>query len=145
MLIYLGDNHRTDWLTTYPFADIPFTWPEAAGIAGHPATRGDVSIGHDVWLAHGAMVTSGVTIGNGAAVGARAVVIDDIPPYAIAVGNPARVVSRRFKQPQIETLQRIAWWDWPEERIRRAIPLLMNADVDGLAAFAEGEDGDEAS
>ena len=136
--IYLGDNHRTDWATTYPFSDLGFAWPEAADIKGHPASRGDVVIGHDVWLAHGAMVLSGVTIGNGAVVGAGAVVVDDLPPYAIALGNPARVVARRFKQPQIEELQRIAWWDWPESKIRQAMPLLLSTDIDGLIAFADG-------
>src|SRR5436309_15865766 len=44
--IYLGGEHRSDWVTTYPF---PALWSEAAHIPGHPRSKGDVVIGNDVW------------------------------------------------------------------------------------------------
>ncbi|HEX5127349.1 MAG TPA: CatB-related O-acetyltransferase, partial [Rhodocyclaceae bacterium] len=87
--IYLGGEHRTDWVTTYPFSAL---WPEAAHIEGHPRSKGDVTIGNDVWIGTEAMILSGVTIGDGAVIGARAVVSRDVPPYAIVAGNPASVV-----------------------------------------------------
>lgn len=58
-------------------------------------SRGQVTIGDDVWLGYGVVVLSGVTIGNGAVVGASTLVNTDVPSNAIAVGNPARVVGYR--------------------------------------------------
>lgn len=58
-------------------------------------TRGDINIGDGVWLGVGVIVLDGVTIGDGAVVGAGSVVTHDIPENAIAVGDPARVVSTR--------------------------------------------------
>ena len=107
--ILLGGNHRTDWATTYPFTALPGLWPSAAAVRDYHASRGDVVIGHDVWLGSGAVVLSGVTVGHGAVVGARAVVSRDVPPYAVVVGNPARVVRYRFDPGTIETLLATAW------------------------------------
>ncbi|MFN3492397.1 MAG: acyltransferase, partial [Anaerolineales bacterium] len=54
-----------------------------------------VKIGNDVWLGGHVTVTQGVTIGEGAVIGANAVVTKDIPPYAVAVGSPAKVIKYR--------------------------------------------------
>lgn len=83
--------------------------------------RHRVTLGHDVWLGHGVIVLPGVTIGTGAAIGAGAVVTKDIPPFAVAVGNPARVIRFRFPEEQREALLQIAWWDWPRERLSAAL------------------------
>jgi phosphonate metabolism protein (transferase hexapeptide repeat family) len=88
-----------------------------------------VTLGHDVWLGHGVIVLPGVTIGTGAAIGAGAVVTKDIPPFAVAVGNPARVIRHRFAEATQERLLRIAWWDWPRERLAAAL-----ADIRTLSA-----------
>jgi phosphonate metabolism protein (transferase hexapeptide repeat family) len=80
-----------------------------------------VTLGHDVWLGHGAIVLPGVTIGTGAAIGAGAVVTKDIPPFAVAVGNPARVIRLRFPEEVCAALLRIGWWDWPRERLAAAL------------------------
>jgi phosphonate metabolism protein (transferase hexapeptide repeat family) len=68
-----------------------------------------VTIGHDVWIGHGAIVLPGVSIGTGAAVGAGAVVTKDLPPFAVAVGVPVRVLRFRFAPQIVAALQRIAW------------------------------------
>ena len=80
-----------------------------------------VTLGHDVWLGHGVVVLPGVTIGTGAAVGAGAVVTKDVPPFAVVVGNPGRVLRFRFPAEVRESLLRIAWWDWPRERLAGAL------------------------
>ena len=59
----------------------------------------------------------GVRIGNGAVIGARAVVAKNVPPYAVAVGNPACVIKYRFPQEIIDKLQKIKWWNWSDEKI----------------------------
>jgi virginiamycin A acetyltransferase len=132
--ILLGGNHRTDWATTYPFPELPRLWPEAAGIAGSHTTRGDVTIGHDVWLGSQAMILSGVTIGTGAVVAARAVVTRYVPPYAIVGGNPARVLRMRFDEAQVADLLASRWWDLPREAVTDLLPLLMSGRVADLAA-----------
>ena len=83
--------------------------------------RHRVTLGHDVWLGHGVIVLPGVTIGTGAAIGAGAVVTKDVPPFAVAVGNPARVIRFRFPEELREALLQIAWWDWPRERLSAAL------------------------
>ena len=74
-------------------------------------------IGHDVWLGHGVMIVGGVKIGNGAVIGAGSVVAKNIPPYAIAVGNPARVIRYRLDADTIRKLQLIKWWNWDIKKI----------------------------
>jgi virginiamycin A acetyltransferase len=83
------------------------------------AVKGPVSIGNNVWIGDNVTILSGVTVGDGAAIGAGSVVTRDVPGYCIAVGNPARVVRKRFSDPIIAQLSSIRWWDWPEDRIRR--------------------------
>jgi serine acetyltransferase len=63
----------------------------------------------------------GVKIGIGAVIGSGAIVTKDIPDFAIAVGNPARVIKYRFDEKTIEALKNIAWWDWDYEQIKLAI------------------------
>lgn len=122
--IIMGGNHRSDWATTFPFSSFPAAWPEAAAISGHPASKGDITIGHDVWIGFGATILSGVAIGNGAVIGARAVISNDVAPYAIVAGNPAREIKKRFDDATIHALLHLAWWDWPEDKIRRNLSLL---------------------
>ena len=129
VVIMLGGDHRVDWVSTYPFADV---FAEVAALEGHPRTRGDVVIGHDVWIGREALIMSGVTIGHGAVIAARSVVTKDVPPYAIVGGNPAALLRYRFDEATITGLLAIRWWDWPLERILEAAPQLMGADV---AAF----------
>ncbi len=140
--ILLGGNHRLDWASSYPFPALPRLWPSAAGLSGHDTTRGDVTIGHDVWLGSQCMILSGVTIGHGAAVAARAVVTRDVPPYAIVAGNPARVVRLRFTQEQVAALVETRWWERPADEVARLVPLLMSERIEALiAALREPEGG----
>lgn len=127
--IFLGSEHRVDWVSTYPF---PFLWEEARTIQGHPATRGDVVIGSDVWIGHGATLLSGVNIGDGAAIGACSLVARDVPPYAIVAGNPAQVVRYRFQEETVRALLNIRWWDWPDEKVRAHVGLICSPSVDAF-------------
>jgi acetyltransferase-like isoleucine patch superfamily enzyme len=144
--IFLGGDHRTDWVTTYPFPVLSAFWPDLPPIAHSASTKGDVIIGNDVWIGYGAMILSGVTIGDGAVIGARAVVASDVESYTVAVGNPARSVSRRFDEETVAGLLRIRWWDWPDEVIAERISLLCSGDLRAfLARFdPEGRGGGTA-
>lgn len=124
--IFLGGNHRVDWITTYPFPALLHYWPEASGITGHPSTRGDVIIGNDVWIGTDAIILSGVKIGDGAVIGAGAVVTQDVNPYSIVIGNPAREIRRRFSDAMVDKLLEIRWWDWPPAKIRENLDFLCS-------------------
>jgi acetyltransferase-like isoleucine patch superfamily enzyme len=129
-------GHHTEWVSTYPFSarKMNASWPEAAGIAGQPCCKGPAVIGNDVWIGHGATLLYGVSIGSGAVVAAGSVVARDVPPYAIVAGNPARVVKYRFDPQKIDALMQIAWWDWPEKKIRENLPLICG---DRIKTFIE--------
>ncbi|TXM68926.1 CatB-related O-acetyltransferase [Methylobacterium sp. WL120] len=134
--ILLGGDHRLDWASTYPFAAMRGLWPEADAPADYHASRGDVSIGHDVWLGSGCMILSGVTVGHGAVVAARAVVAHDVPPYAVVAGNPARVVRTRFDEAMVADLVACAWWDLPHATVARLVPLLQSGRIPELVEAA---------
>jgi acetyltransferase-like isoleucine patch superfamily enzyme len=131
--IFLGGNHRTDWVTTYPFSakvnNLQIMWPGAKNIDGHPATKGDVIIGNDVWIGYNAMILSGITIGDGAVIGANSVVSKNIPPYSIAIGNPVKIIKKRFDEETIEHLLKIKWWDWPKDKINSNLHSLLSTDT----------------
>jgi acetyltransferase-like isoleucine patch superfamily enzyme len=129
LTVLLGGEHRTDWITTYPFPEV---FDDARGISGHVRTKGDVVIGHDVWIGDNVIILSGVRVGNGAVIGARSVVVKDVPPYAVISGNPAELLYYRFSASQVAALERIAWWNWPLERIKALLPTLLSGDVDGF-------------
>lgn len=128
--IFLGGNHRTDWVTTYPFDNLPGLWPVPTG-GSEPShvSRGDVRIGNDVWIGSGAVVLSGVTIGDGAVIAAQAVVSRDVPPYAVAAGNPATVLRARFDPATVAALVESAWWELPRAEVEQLIPLLQSTRV----------------
>jgi acetyltransferase-like isoleucine patch superfamily enzyme len=85
-------------------------------------TRGAIepaTIGADVLLSANVLVLAGVTIGHGAVIGAGAVVTEDIPPFAIAVGVPARVTGHRFDEGLRERLLASRWWERDDGEIRK--------------------------
>lgn len=94
--------------------------------------KGQVLIGNDVWIGDGVTILGGVRIGDGAVVAAEAVVVKDVPPYAIVGGNPARIIKYRFLEDIIRRLRKIAWWNWNSEQISA-----RKADMQGeVADFA---------
>ena len=137
--ILLGGDHRLDWVSTYPFAAMSGLWPRAEAPQDYHASRGDVTIGHDVWLGSGCMILSGLTVGHGPVVAAHAVVTRDVPPYAVVAGNPARIVRRRFDEATAAALVEAAWWECPHEAVTRLIPLLQSGRVEELIAAVRAE------
>ena len=128
IIITSSANHAMTGVTTYPFRVFS---PETIDGYQHLPFH-DTVVGHDVWIGHGATIMPGVTIGSGAIIAARAVVTRDVPPYAIVGGNPATVIRQRFSDEAITDLLTLAWWDWPLDRIERALPHLESGDIAAL-------------
>ncbi|HEV7193732.1 MAG TPA: CatB-related O-acetyltransferase [Jatrophihabitantaceae bacterium] len=127
-----GGLHRADWVSVvhaHRDADGAWTWPEGA-----MHSKGPIEIGSDVLITYEALIMSGVKIGHGAIVAPRAVVTKDVEPYEIVGGNPARHIKYRFDEPTREALLRIAWWDWPEEKVSRLRHEIDSPDVAGFVA-----------
>ena len=128
--VFLGGNHRTEWVSTFPFAgdgDLRHMARPASKDSPHegmPYSNGDVTIGNDVWLGRGVTIMSGVTVGDGAAIAANAHVVKDVAPYEIVGGNPGRVIRKRFAPDVIKLLLRLAWWELPDETLKTLVPML---------------------
>ena len=107
--ILLGGEHRSDFVTTYPFNALlkDFNY-----IEGHPHTKGDIIIENDVWIGSDAKILSGVKIHNGAIVGANSIITKDI-----------------FNNKIIEKLLDVKWWDFKEEELVKVIPLLQSNNI----------------
>ncbi len=125
--IVLG-NHRVDTVSTYPFRSLFGLWPGAELVDSDHDGRGGVEIGSDVWIGFGAVILPGARIGHGCVIGANAVVGGIIPDYAIVTGNPGRVSRKRFDDQTISRFLAVAWWDWDEARVMRAIPFLASGN-----------------
>ncbi|MGL6232852.1 CatB-related O-acetyltransferase [Aeromonas rivipollensis] len=122
--IIMGGNHTHNpaFISTYPFAEV-------AALKRSYRPAGDTRIGNDVWIGMEAMIMPGVTIGDGAIIAARTLVNQDVPPYAMVAGTPARVVRMRFGDDDIARLQALAWWDWPDDKVQALLPLIQQGEV----------------
>jgi len=124
--VFLGGNHRSDWVTTYPFGHICEDVFGSNSYNGHPSTKGDVTIGNDVWIGSGVSIMSGITIGNGAVIGAMSHVVSDVGDYEVVGGNPAKHIKYRFDRETIDNLLELKWWDLPTEKIKSIVGLLCS-------------------
>lgn len=137
-------NHTLKSLSTYTFPLFFEEWElEKANVTDAWDDKGDIVIGNDVWIGYEAVILAGVHIGDGAIIGARAVVTKDVPPYTIVGGVPAKVIRPRFEPAAIARLQRLQWWNWPPEKIRRSLSLLMRGDWKGLTDSLNHEMSEE--
>ncbi len=135
--IMSGANHLMSGFSTYPFSNFGGGWEEGFDLdEWKQVARGDTVVHADVWIGNNATVMPGVTIGAGAIIGANAVVAKDVPPYAIVVGNPGKVVKYRFHEATIARLLAISWWDWPAEKLTMNLAAVRGGDLEALEAAA---------
>lgn len=135
--IFLGGQHRTDWVSNYPF---PFFFQmDAQYREGYfkGGSRGDVVIGSDVWLCANCIILSGVTIGHGAVIANGAVISRDVEPYAVMAGNPAKLIKWRFDEATRNALLASAWWSWPQEEINKVMNKICSQDISNLLEYAK--------
>lgn len=146
-------EHPIEFLTTHPVASDSsgVSVGTMGGSAGYQAIactavtaprreQKPVIIGHDVWVGARAIITSGVTIGHGAVIGANSLVREDVEPYTIVAGSPARVIRRRFDEALVERLLESEWWNYDLRRFSQRDYSDIPGFLDQLdAARASGE------
>lgn len=127
-------NHEMNYLTTHPmiyagaYLDDYNRYAEYKGYEWYVEgvvpklelikKRKRSVIGNDVWLGRNVVITNYANIGNGVIAGAGAVITKDVPDYAVVAGVPARLIRYRYHAEEIECLNKIAWWDWPDDKIK---------------------------
>ncbi len=130
-----GGTHAMDGFSTFPFNIFGHGWEHGFDPATWTAThKGDTVIGPDVWLGDHATLMPGVTIGAGAIIAAGSMVAQDVPPYTVMGGNPARALRHRFDDATVVRLLAVAWWDWSAAKITRNLNAIRGADLPVLEA-----------
>ena len=115
-LVVRSTNHSMAYANMQVSAQrevIGSTFP-VAGVSNGPVTIGDAS-----WIGDSVVILPGASVGVGAVVGAGSVVTKPIPDFAVAAGNPARVLRMRFEQHVVDYLLAIAWWEWTTGKMNR--------------------------
>ena len=134
--VFYGSHVLTD-ITSYPFAHLHGRgWPPVSCSEVHGQ---DIKIGSDVYIGNFATIQQGSVIGDGAVIGSYSVCKSNIPPYSIAVGNPCKVIRKRFPDEQIEKLIEMKWFDWDVEIIRKHLQVISSPRVDELYEIWKAE------
>ena len=128
-----GANHQMNAVSTFPFYTLE-GWDMNSPAAADLPHKGDTLIGNDVWIGQNAVILPGVQIGDGAIIGANSVVGSDVDPYTIVIGNPAKVLRKRFDDTLIRLLLRFKWWDRSVDEINSLIPILTCSDLEKVRA-----------
>ena len=134
-------NHQMNTVTTFPFYTLE-GWEMNAPDPSEMPFKGDTVIGNDVWIGQNAVILPGVHIGDGAIIGANSVVGSNVAPYTIVIGNPARVLRKRFDDELTDLLLRFKWWDKSIDEIDRLIPILTCSDLMKVKEELNKYDGD---
>lgn len=114
----IGLGHPVNLLTASPVAWRP--WMPNCPFEGQTSYEYEhTRIGSDVWIGANVIVKAGVSIGDGAIIGAGSVVTKDIPPFAVAAGNPCKVIRDRFAPSVRDRVERTRWFDfdWRDEHV----------------------------
>ncbi|RYD98499.1 MAG: type B chloramphenicol O-acetyltransferase [Sphingomonadales bacterium] len=138
-----NQGHRNEWASTFPFHymnDVEIF----AGAADGFLPAGDTVIGHDVWIGSEAIIMPGVKVGHGAVIGTRALITKDVEPYTIMGGNPAKPIRKRFSETEIALLLEMNWWDWTDNQLKAAMPLLASSNIAGLHQYWKANIAHEA-
>jgi len=127
-----GANHKLDGFSTYPFQIFGSSWEKVTPHAGKLPYKGDTVIGNDVWIGYEVVIMPGVKVGDGAIIAAKSVVVNDVAPYTIFGGNPAKCIRQRFDDEVTRSLLQVAWWNWDIEKITRNLEKIVAADIEAL-------------
>ena len=124
-----GARHPMDWASTSPvFYNVKGGTGYHLGNL-HIDQPQKTTIGNDVWIGNRVIIMQGITIGNGSVIGAGAVVTKDVPPYAIVVGCPAKIVRYRFNVDMINKLESSRWWELPDCELKKLAKYINNPEL----------------
>ncbi|MBS1164808.1 MAG: chloramphenicol acetyltransferase [Proteobacteria bacterium] len=129
-----NQGHKHDWISSFPFHFMSEV-PAFAGAENGYRPAGDTVIGNDVWIGSEVIIMPGITVGDGAVIGTRALVTRDVEPYTIVGGNPAKPIRKRFTDEQIALLLAMKWWEWDDDALNGAMPLLTSGDIEALHRY----------
>ena len=118
---YIGLWEHNTEVSTHSFYLYEHSGNFVQGYTNYDKDDIETIIGNDVWIGANAVIMKGVTIESGVIIGAGAVVTKDIPAYAIAVGNPAKVIKYRYEKEDIQWLLDLSWWNFSREKIKSII------------------------
>ena len=127
-----GANHKTSGFSTYPFYIFGNGWEKVTPQEHELPFKGDTIVGHDVWIGYKSVIMPGVKIGDGAIIAAKSVVANDVAPYTVVGGNPARLIKQRFDDQTIQKLLEIAWWHWDIKKISANLEKIVSNNIDKL-------------
>ena len=121
--------HKTDGISTHPSFYLKNT-PLAKTFANSDIFLSSkrTVIGNDVWIAEKAVIIDGISIGNGAIIAAGAVVVNDVAPYSIVGGVPAKHLKYRFEEQTITFLEKSEWWNYSEEWFEKNHLMMLDAE-----------------
>lgn len=128
---FLGGNHNIKRISTW-LPDLNMKFDKSRDLL----TNGNIIIENDVWIGMNVMIISGVRIGSGSVIGAGSVVSKDVEPYSIVVGNPARVIKKRFTDEQIDTLLKSEWWNWNYDTIKENSEIIFGESFEKFEELA---------
>ena len=140
---FLPGDHNFNLISTFPFFHPRkvitkyITTPRLPETQHYDApSRGNITIGNDVWIGHGAVIFRGTTIGDGVCIGAFSIITKNIQPYSMVVGH-TRILRKRFSQEDIDFLLNLKWWDFDDEVVGEIAPILHTPDVNLLRQWAK--------
>ena len=131
-LALLGTEHDMNANTTYNFE----RWSDCFSPGRRSAySRGNITIGNDVYIGSHVTIRSGVSIGDGCIIESGTMLTKSLEPYSIVCGNPCFIKGKRFSEEKIEKLMEMKWWDWDYEHLYEALGLIKGEDTDALYEY----------
>lgn len=129
---YFGlSNHTSTYISTSPIFTEKKNGTHHSWIEKNISVNSQmcIEIGNDIWIGERVTIMGGVKVGDGAIIGTGAIVTKDIPPYAVAVGVPAKVVKYRFDENTIAKLLKLKWWNLSEDILKQNISLFQTDQI----------------
>ncbi|MFA6148733.1 MAG: CatB-related O-acetyltransferase [bacterium] len=124
-----GARHPMEWVSMSP---VFYAGRDSIKKKYSTHERGDdikTVIGNDVWIGENALIKAGVCIGDGAVIGMGSVVTNNVAPYSIVAGCPAKFIRKRFDDLTIDKLLEIKWWKFDENQLHKYAKFVTSPEI----------------